>query len=46
MKIVIGMVKTKGRKRFYIEKYENGFAFGLNLIPKVFGFYVWLEVLR
>ena len=38
-----GVVKTKGTKIIGWHKYENAFDFVLNLIPKHFGFYLWIE---
>ena len=43
-KMIIGIIRTKGTKFFSVRKYENGFDFCLNLIPKVFGFYIWVEL--
>ena len=44
MRFEIGIVRTKGRKFIDLTRYENGFDFVLNLIPKKFGFYLWVIV--
>ncbi len=44
MRFEIGIVRTKGRKFIDLTRYENGFDFVLNLIPRKFGFYLWVIV--
>jgi len=42
----VGIVRTKGTKRFSLDKGKNWFSICLNLIPKRFGFYIWFEWYR
>jgi hypothetical protein len=42
MSLTIGMITTKGRKLIYGRRWADGFAFGMNLLPKRWGFYLWV----
>ena len=46
--MIFGIVKTKGTKFFNVGSLYRkdgywGYGFGLNLIPRILGFYAWIE---
>jgi hypothetical protein len=43
--ITLGIAFTRGTKRVYFHRYPDAVDFGVNLIPRVFGIYIWIETL-
>jgi hypothetical protein len=41
--MIIGIVKTNGRQIFYFNAYHRGFDLIVNFLPRILGFYFWLN---
>ena len=44
MNITFGIVRTRGTRRAWANRYPRAFDLGLNVIRGLLGFYFWAEV--